>query len=63
MGCLTYFLLKKNKHIISLKKWVSGRVFLFCKQCFNASQTCIFTELSFSFGTKKKKSGPNKETP
>ena len=40
---------KNNKYIVALKKWVSGRVFLFYRQCFSASQTCIFTRLSFSF--------------
>ena len=33
MGSLTYFSIfkkkKNNKHIVALKKWVSGRVFLF----------------------------------
>ena len=35
-GCLIfiYFL---GKHIVILKKWVSGRVFLFYRQCFSAS--------------------------
>ena len=32
MGCLTYFSIKKKKNkkrIVTLKEWVSGRVFLF----------------------------------
>ena len=33
--CCTY--LKINKRIVALKNWVSGRVFLFCKQYFSAS--------------------------
>ena len=34
-----FFYLKKkiNEHIVVLKKWITGRVFLFCRQCFSAS--------------------------
>ena len=34
---LFFYLKKINKCIVTLNKWVSRRVFLFCRQCFSAS--------------------------
>ena len=69
-----FFLRKKNnKHIVALKKRVSGRVIIFCRKFFSWELAIYFYIVNLKFcpylnvGCKvifeQKKSGPNKRSP
>ena len=62
-----------NKHIVALKKWVSGKVIPFCRKCFRWEleiyfyivilKFCPYLNIGFRGILEQKKSCPNKEAP